>query len=153
MQDICGIIPCGQPVFTPGELTCISPEHQAWYQAYKERFSRLSFPGIQRVIRRQTDTANRDPHAARLTREVELPALGDTPGTDVSHTFRARSVYCVQTVQWACGVLIGWGKCYKAESPSQVLAILDSLWQTAPNLRPGFLAYDRACDILRHIVT
>jgi hypothetical protein len=82
-----------------------------------------------------------------------LPSLGDTPGEEVIHTFHAQSTYCVETVQWACGCPIGWGKCYKSESSPQVLAILDRIWATCPDCRPAFIVYDDACDLLRHIVT
>jgi hypothetical protein len=71
----------------------------------------------------------------------------------VVHTFRAQTIYCLQTVQWACGVPIGWGKCYKSESSPQVLAILERIWEHHPGSRPSFIAYDDACDMLRHIVT
>jgi hypothetical protein len=79
--------------------------------------------------------------------------LQDTPGNEVIHTFRAQSVYCLQTVQWACGVPIGWGKCYKSESSPQVLGIIDRIWSSHPEFWPSFHAYDDACDLLRHIVT
>ena len=85
--------------------------------------------------------------------QQQLPMLQDTPGHEVVHTFRAQSVYCLQTVQWACGVPIGWGKCYKLESSPQVLAIIDRIWSSHPEFRPSFLAYDDACDLLWHIVT
>ncbi|KAJ7834653.1 hypothetical protein B0H14DRAFT_3709260 [Mycena olivaceomarginata] len=67
---------------------------------------------------------------------VELGPLGDTPGDQVVHTFRAKSTYCLQTVQWACGFPIGWGKCYRSESPPQVLAILDRIWLDHPESKP-----------------
>ncbi|KIM77843.1 hypothetical protein PILCRDRAFT_76259, partial [Piloderma croceum F 1598] len=82
-----------------------------------------------------------------------LPPLQDTPGHKVVHTFRAGTIYCVQTVQWACGIPVGWGKCYKSESSPQVLSILDNIWDDHPESKPGFIAYDDACDLLRHIVT
>ncbi|KDQ21979.1 hypothetical protein PLEOSDRAFT_1051479, partial [Pleurotus ostreatus PC15] len=85
--------------------------------------------------------------------EVQLPSLGEVAAEDVVHTFRARSIYCLQTVQWACGIPIGWGKCYRSESPSQVLSILNAIWEDFHGSRPGFIAYDNACNLLRHIVT
>ena len=48
---------------------------------------------------------------------------------------------------------IGWGKCYRAESQPQVLAVIDKIWENAPDDRPSFIAYDDSCDLLRHIVT
>lgn len=50
---ICGIIPCGRPVHTPGALTCDNPSHKSWHKAYSERFKRLNFPGVQRVMRKK----------------------------------------------------------------------------------------------------
>ncbi|KAJ7688765.1 hypothetical protein B0H14DRAFT_2278013, partial [Mycena olivaceomarginata] len=84
---------------------------------------------------------------------VELNQLGETPGDQVEHSFKAGSTYCLQTVQWACGYPIGWGKCYRSESSPQVLAILDRIWGDYPNSKPSFIAYDDACSLLRHIVT
>ncbi len=150
---ICGIIPCGQPVIA-GNPTCDTPSHRDWYKAWANRFKRLSFPGVQRVIRRRQ--AQQDEHAGPPTGpdyEIELPPLGDTPGREVVHTFRAASVYCLETVQWACGMPVGWGKCYRAESQPQVLGILNNIWDGAPDDRPSFIAYDDACDLLRHVVT
>ncbi|KAJ6587760.1 hypothetical protein B0H10DRAFT_1961350 [Mycena sp. CBHHK59/15] len=83
----------------------------------------------------------------------ELPELNGTAGANVVHTFRARTTYCLQTVQWSCGCPIGWGKCYRSKSSSQVLRIINKIWEPHPNSRPGFLAYNNACNLLCHIVT
>ncbi|KAJ6617295.1 hypothetical protein B0H10DRAFT_2384459 [Mycena sp. CBHHK59/15] len=74
-------------------------------------------------------------------------------GLPVVHTFKAKTIYCLQTVQWVCGAPVGWGKCYRSESSPQVLGILNSIWADYPDLRPGFIAYDDACSLLRHIFT
>lgn len=138
-------------------MTCDLGAHRSWYAKYFKRFKRLGFGGVQRVIRRQLPQPNLDPTRpadppfAPFT--VELPALDDLPGTQVQHTFRARSVYCIQTVQWSCGAPIGWGKCYNSESPSQVLKVVEDLWSDYPDEKPSFLAYDNACKLLRHIIT
>ncbi|KAJ6528959.1 hypothetical protein B0H19DRAFT_1333647 [Mycena capillaripes] len=144
LRLVCGIIPCGRPIHLPGALTCDTPAHIDWHRQYSNRFGRLSFPGVQRVIGRQQE-ANHT--AAGPTLRVELPALGDTPGDQVVHTFKAK------TVQWACGYPIGWGKCYRSESSPQVLGILDNIWADNPESRPNFITYDDACSLLRHIVT
>ncbi|GJE96350.1 hypothetical protein PsYK624_125450 [Phanerochaete sordida] len=147
LQDLCGIMPCGRPRRAGNALTCDDPAHSDWEKAWINRFQRVSYPTMRRVIRdrRQADGADGF--------QLQLPALGETPGSDVVHTFRARTVYCVETVQWACGMPIGWGKCYRSESTPQVLSIMNRIWDGHDNLRPSFLAYDDACDLLRHIVT
>ncbi|KAJ6608388.1 hypothetical protein B0H10DRAFT_2166588 [Mycena sp. CBHHK59/15] len=81
----------------------------------------------------------------------ELPELNGTARANVVHTFRARTTYCLQTVQWSCGCPIGWGRCYRSKSSSQVLRIINKIWEPHPNSRPGFLAYNDACNLLRHI--
>ncbi|KAK7015385.1 hypothetical protein R3P38DRAFT_3321652 [Favolaschia claudopus] len=150
MEEICGIIPCGRPIHSPGAVTCDNETHKDWHRKYLSRFSRLSFPGVQRVIRRQTEHDN---WTSGISLHSELPELNGVSGENVVHTFRARTTYCLQTVQWACGCPIGWGKCYRSESSSQVLKIIDRIWKQHPNFRPSFLAYDDACNLLRHIVT
>lgn len=142
-------------------VTCDNEDHRRWHSRWESRFVRLSFPSVKRVIRQQRRLEDeqippRDGQMPTRTGpqlRVELPPMGETPGNDVTHTFRAQSVYCIETVQWACGVPIGWGKCYRAESTPQVLAILNRLWRNNNDLRPAFIAYDDACDLLRHIVT
>jgi hypothetical protein len=86
-----------------------------------------SYPGVQRVIRRQLGSAESGiSHGVRgPSLQVQLQALGETPGDQVVHTFKAKIIYCLQTVQWACGVPIGWGKCYRSESTPQVLSFLN----------------------------
>ncbi|KAJ7158114.1 hypothetical protein C8R46DRAFT_1225068 [Mycena filopes] len=152
LRNICGIIPCGRPIRAPGTLTCDVQSHIDWHKQYEDRFHRLSFPGVQRVIRRQQAEGG----AAAMqgpSLQVQLQALGDLPGEQVVHTFKAKSIYCLQTVQWACGMPIGWGKCYRSESTPQVLGILNQLWSDYPEAKPSFMVYDKACDLLRHIVT
>ncbi|KAJ7794945.1 hypothetical protein B0H14DRAFT_3093704 [Mycena olivaceomarginata] len=153
-QNKCGIIPCGRPTASPDSLTCDDQAHIDWYKQYDDRFHRLSFPGVQRVIWRQMGDLETNDHEIREpTLQVQLQALGDTPGGKVVHTFKARTIYCLQTVQWSCGVPVGWGKCYRSESTPQVLAFLKKIWEGCPESRPSFMVYDKACELLRHIVT
>ncbi|KAJ7433121.1 hypothetical protein B0H11DRAFT_1759289 [Mycena galericulata] len=156
MRSVCGIIPCGRPVHSEGAVTCDDETHKEWHKKYLNRFSRHSFPGVQRVIRRQTEARENSGNGTPQTRpslHSELPQLNGMAGENVVHTFRARSTHCLQTVQWSCGCPIGWGKCYRSESSSQVLKIIDKIWESHPDSRPSFLAYDDACNLLRHIVT
>ncbi|KAJ7885921.1 hypothetical protein B0H14DRAFT_3733487 [Mycena olivaceomarginata] len=153
-QNKCGVIPCGRPTASPDSLTCDDEAHIGWYKQYDDRFHRLSFPGVQRVIRRQMGDLETNDHEIRgPTLQVQLQALGDTPGGKVVHTFKARTIYCLQTVQWSCGVPVGWGKCYRSESTPQVLAFINKVWEGCPESRPSFMVYDKACELLRHIVT
>lgn len=156
LQNVCGIVPCGRPVSNAGSVTCNDPAHEEWHSRYLQRFGRLNYPGVRRVIRRQQNAAQQDqnpPIQPGLQVNQQLPNLGNIAGAEVVHTFRAQAVYCIETVQWACGIPIGWGKCYRSESSPQVLAIIDRIWEENDELRPAFIAYDDACDLLRHIIT
>ncbi|KDR77843.1 hypothetical protein GALMADRAFT_65875 [Galerina marginata CBS 339.88] len=113
----------------------------------------LNLIGICGIIPCGHDPNGPRPAAPTLRVQDQLPNLQDLPGGQVVHTFRAKSTYCLQTIQWACGIPVGWGKCYRSESSPQVLAILDKIWEDNDELRPSFIAYDDACDLLRHIVT
>ncbi|KAF8513948.1 hypothetical protein JB92DRAFT_3083104 [Gautieria morchelliformis] len=68
---------------------------------------------------------------------VEVPPGDPVANLDLGHTFHARHIYCLQTLQWACSVPIGFGKCYGSES--------------TPQVRPAFMCYDNACSLLRHM--
>ncbi|KAF8212682.1 hypothetical protein K438DRAFT_1565793, partial [Mycena galopus ATCC 62051] len=153
LRSVCGIVPCGLLVRHPGALTCGTESHIQWHRQWANRFSRLSFPGVRRVIRRQQEQAEHPGQNHGPGLHISLPTLGDTPGDQVVHTFKAKSTYCLQTVQLACGFPVGWGKCYRSESTPQVLAILNRIWADFPTFRPSFIAYDDTCDLLRHIVT
>ncbi|KAJ7048808.1 hypothetical protein C8F01DRAFT_1213591 [Mycena amicta] len=155
---ICGITGCGRPVDTmqTAAVTCDSVAHKDWHKKWKSRFGRLTFPGVRRVIRRLNEQSESSNPAASTNPAIpgtELPELEGVPGADIKHTFRARTTYCLQTVQWACGCPIGWGKCYVTESPSRALRIINRLWASHPESRPSFMVYDEACNLLRHIVT
>ncbi|KAJ7057117.1 hypothetical protein C8F01DRAFT_1153474 [Mycena amicta] len=150
LSNQCGIEGCARAIRAPKTLTCDDVTHIAWHKQYEKRFLRTSFAGVRRVIRRQGEEGMPpgDP-----TFQVQLQPLGDVPGDAVKHTFKAGKTFCLQTVQWACGVPISWGKCYTSESEPQVLSFINETWEAFPEYRPSFMVYDRACRLLRHIVT
>ena len=75
------------------------------------------------------------------------------PEADIEENrFRARRTYCLQTIQWSCGIPISWGICFESESPTQVFELLEFTWPDSQN-RPAFIAYDKACKLLAHIAT
>ncbi|KAJ7937955.1 hypothetical protein B0H13DRAFT_2226433 [Mycena leptocephala] len=121
------------------------------------RLAVMDTPSIQKCALDECENPlNHGVHGPTL--QVSLADLGDTPGNEVVHTFKAKSTYCLQTIQLACGFPIGWGKYYCSESSSQVLwceplTILNRIWADHPDSKPSFIAYDDACSLLRHIVT
>lgn len=76
------------------------------------------------------------------------------PGQRVQHNFQAGRIYCVQILTWACGHPLAADKFYVSESESQVYQFLKKVWpDDLAHLRPDYIAYDRACFLLRHLVT
>lgn len=145
LMDVCGIEGCDNNIpATPDgvtqPLTCNLPAHIAIHRAWQNCFGRANYHGVWRGIKKN---APWNPQPENDDEDSNV-----NPG----HTFQARRSYCVQTVSWACGVPIGWGKCYEIESLTQVLALLN-FWFPAGQPRPQFLAYDNACRLLAHIVT
>lgn len=162
---ICGIGSCSDPVVGDTK-TCQRADHQAWHDKFNERWARVSFKGTSRIIRRGAEAKEN----ARL--EGIVPEHGSTGGIasmrlqplppppidgqeaaenfNIYHRYRAAEIYCVETIQFACSVPIGWGKCYRSESPSQVLAFLNRIFELL-GFRPSFIAYDNACSLLAHI--
>ncbi|KAJ7265300.1 hypothetical protein C8J57DRAFT_1027346, partial [Mycena rebaudengoi] len=65
----------------------------------------------------------------------------------------ASIIYPPPPPQWSYGCPIGWGKCYRSENSTQVLQILDNIWDTYPDSKPSFVAYDDVYNILHHTVT
>ncbi|KIJ22880.1 hypothetical protein M422DRAFT_276636 [Sphaerobolus stellatus SS14] len=139
----CGVNACSTQVRKKGDFTCDNPIHIAKFYKYKSRFGNNNFLNVRRAISKKKPdwlpTSNNDGTA------IEEEA-------DEGHTFRARTTYCLQTIQWACGVPISWGICYESESPTQVFELLQYTWPK-PEDRPAFIAYDKACKLLAHIAT
>lgn len=66
----------------------------------------------------------------------------------VKHQFMPPRFYCVETMCAPCGVVIAWAKFSKAESPTNILSFLDSVYPTEDS-RPSYICIDKACLVLR----
>lgn len=110
----------------------------------------MTFEGVQRVIRQQVRAAEEGEPGVQL--RPQLPDIDRRPGNEVEHVFRPRAVYCIETLQWACGYPIVWTKFYKSESTRDVYKFLNDVWDD-PSTYPSFVAYDKACALLSHLQT
>ena len=54
----------------------------------------------------------------------------------------------VETICAPCGVVIAWAKFAKAESPTNILNFLESVYPTEES-RPAYICIDKACLLLR----
>ena len=66
--------------------------------------------------------------------------------------FVAPCFYCVETIAAPCGVVIAWTMFARAESPTNILRWLESVYPT-PNLRPNYICIDKACLVLRTAIS
>ncbi|KAJ7030807.1 hypothetical protein C8F04DRAFT_1263494 [Mycena alexandri] len=142
-HKICAVTVCQGDVvnYKNGALTCDDQAHKDWHSQYLNRFARQSFPGVQRVIRKQTAGQSRFGTEAAAgangpNLHPTLPPLNGVEGADVSHTFRA-----------AKDLLLTYDPMgvWLSDWMGQMLYI--------GKLATGFIAYNDACNLLRHIVT
>ena len=70
-----------------------------------------------------------------------------TPEVERSNYFSPSRVYCVETICAPCGVVIAWTTFKNAESPTNILQFLESVYPTA-DLRPDYICIDKACLVL-----
>ena len=55
--------------------------------------------------------------------------------------------YCVETICAPCGVVIAWAKFAKAESPTNILHFLQTVYPIKES-RPDYICIDKACLVL-----
>jgi hypothetical protein len=141
----CGIFHCDE-ARDGTSPSCSIPSHKAFYNAWHLRFKRVSFHGLRRIIHRPVDAENGPPAFPSV--EDSLPMVDGVQGSSVIHTFQARKVFCIETIQWACGIPIAWGKCYDSESTSQVHNFIDRVWGVT---LLHWMAHNQICYCLRTV--
>jgi hypothetical protein len=75
------------------------------------------------------------------------------PRRSFRHSFQVSHVHCIETATWACGYPIAFGKMYRSEGEAQVLEFLEKVWPASATQRPSYIAFDRACKLLKYIST
>ena len=70
----------------------------------------------------------------------------------VKNHFTPPKFYCVETICAPCGVVIAWAKFAKAESPSNILNFLSSVYPEEET-RPDYICIDKACLVLRSAIS
>jgi hypothetical protein len=78
----------------------------------------------------------------------------DQPMPEVQYEtyFTPHRFYCVETICAPCGVVIAWTKFAKAESPTNIMHFLETVYPTEES-RPDYICIDKACQVLSHSVT
>ena len=83
-----------------------------------------------------------------VTEREPQPHDQPTLDTQTSNYFSPSRFYCVETICAPCGVVIAWTKFPKAESPTNILCWLESIYPTEES-RPAYICIDKACLVLR----
>ena len=73
----------------------------------------------------------------------------DKPAEEIdrSHYFSPSRFHCIETICAPCGVIIAWAKFAKAESSTNILCFLKSVYLTEIS-RSDYICIDKACAIL-----
>ncbi|KDQ25438.1 hypothetical protein PLEOSDRAFT_1045438, partial [Pleurotus ostreatus PC15] len=72
-------------------------------------------------------------------------------GSKYNNYFSAPRFYCVETICAPCGVVIAWRKFAKSEGVAKILQLLEDVYPD-PASRPSYIAIDKGCALLKHIV-
>ncbi|KAF8507792.1 hypothetical protein JB92DRAFT_2600530, partial [Gautieria morchelliformis] len=158
LARICGVDGCEVACVHKEAMTCDNAAHIRVYHRWCGQFSRESFLGVHRGLHTHHGTqADKGlpregaPAPGQVQPQgVEVPPGDPVANLDLGHTFQARHIYCLQTLQWACGVPIGFGKCCGSESTPQVHSFISAMFPI-PSSHPAFMCYDNACSLLRHM--
>ncbi|KPV71437.1 uncharacterized protein RHOBADRAFT_65813 [Rhodotorula graminis WP1] len=70
-----------------------------------------------------------------------------------THTWNLRRTSNLQILVAACGAPLAWTKFFDGESASEVSRFLSSVHDQQGTSFPTYIAYDRACHVLRHVLS
>jgi hypothetical protein len=133
-----------------GIQTC--NQHRERWHSHVVRFGRSTLLGVRRMLRRsEEESLPWLPAPRRNIQPHDEPAPAPAAGPQSKTYFVAPHFYCVETVTATCGVVHGWAKFAKAESPTNILNFLEKVYPTESS-RPDYICIDKACLVLRHAV-
>ena len=123
-------------------------EHQGQWKKHVQNNSRQSMVGVRRMLQRPNENLpwdpvrgrNHQPHDQNMPEEVQR-----------SNYFRPGRFYCVETITAPCGIVIAWSKFARSESPTNIIAFLESVYPTEDS-RPDYICIDKGCLVLRHCI-
>ena len=124
-----------------GTLAC--EQHQWKWRRHLVNHRKQDLGGYRRALRRPDETWPWMPQAPHLVQphdEEQAPRNRDS--------FIAPRTYCVETLCAPCGVVVAWTKFEKAESPTNILNFLGSVYPEKDQ-RPAYICIDKACMVLR----
>ncbi|KAM6491162.1 hypothetical protein JOM56_013401 [Amanita muscaria] len=130
-----------------GTLAC--EQHQGKWRKHLMNNKKQVLGGYRRALRRPDDSFSLIP---AVQNQVQ-------PHDEEEQETRSRSkdcfippkMYCVETICAPCGVVVAWAKFVKAESPTNILGFLKSVYPKKDE-RPAYICIDKACMVLRTCV-
>lgn len=123
--------------------------HQPLWNKYKLDHSSGNLAGSKRMLNRRQENLAWNPKPASEHQPHDEPP---PEPKKVKHFFGPATFYCIETICSPCGVVDAWAKFAKSESDSNILAFLHHVYPT-PDSRPDYICIDKACRVLRHLVT
>jgi hypothetical protein len=131
-----------------GTLAC--EEHQWKWRRHQMNHRQQVLGGYRRALRRQDETFPWLPEAQHRAQRQAQPHDEEQQVSASRDHFSPPRTYCVETICAPCGVVIAWTKFSKAESPTNILQFLQSVYPQTET-RPDYICIDKACMILRTV--
>ncbi|KAF9489598.1 hypothetical protein BDN71DRAFT_1401336 [Pleurotus eryngii] len=153
MEDCCHMKGCDK---NKVGHTQACEDHQEQWRTFCRHYANTSLLGVQQMLRRaqeeRQDWLPRTAGAEELEHDnLEEQEVEEVSGTKYNNYFSAPRFYCVETICAPCGVVIAWRKFAKAEGVAKILRFLEDVYEN-PNSRPSYIAIDKGCALLKHIV-
>jgi len=126
-----------------GTQACV--QHKGQWSKYAQSHTQDTYSGARRMLQRSGENM---PWQYTAQRNVQPHDQPTTPNIKRANYFIPSRFYCVETICAPCGVVIAWAKFAKAESPTNILGFLESVYSTEES-RPDYICIDKACLVLR----
>lgn len=117
--------------------------HQGQWKTHLKKHNCHTYAGAKRMLKRPGETLAWQTQPNVNTQPHDAPA---PEGERRKNYFTAPRFYCVETLCAPCGVVIAWTKFDKAESPTNILNWLETVYPT-PESRPDYICIDKACQV------
>jgi hypothetical protein len=121
-------------------------EHQAEWKSHVHTHSRTNLSGIKRQLQRPDE--REDWQTATCGSGVQAHDEEPHEKKARANFFSPARFYCVETMCKPCGVVVAWTKFAKAESETNILKWLESVYPVEAS-RPQYICIDKACKVLR----
>ena len=119
-------------------------EHQAQWRRFQNAHKSQKLSGFQRMLQQPGEIMSWEP----VIHQNPQPHDEAMPEAQNSNYFTPNRFYCVETICAPYGVVIAWAKFARAESPTNILQFLASVYPTEES-QPDYICIDKACLVLR----